>query len=149
MKKSHTLVLLLSFSFFVFDYFFKWLAVQYLTTPISIAPGFSFTLAKNTGIAWSLPVPHEILIPLNIFLVVLILYYGFKYLDLRKNISKIALALIIGGALGNIADRIAQGYVIDYIKVGSWPIFNLADIFLSMGVFLLIVFYAKIKRSLK
>lgn len=149
MKKSHTLVLLLSFSLFIFDYFAKWLAVNYLKNPIEITSWFRLTYSENTGIAWSLPIPHEILIPLNLFLLALIVYLGFKHLDLRKNISKISLALIIGGAFGNIYDRLTQGYVIDFISVGSWPIFNLADTFLSIGLFLLILFYGKIKRSSK
>jgi signal peptidase II len=148
-KKSHYITLLLAFSFFIFDYLFKWLAQQFLSRPIEIFNGFSLTYRQNTGIAWSIPIPQEILIPLNILLLIFIIYYGFRHFDLRRHISKIALALVIGGAFGNIYDRIAYGYVIDFISIGGWPVFNLADTFLALGVFILIVFYGKIKRSSK
>jgi signal peptidase II len=44
------------------------------------------------------------------------------------------LALILGGALGNLADRIFRGQVVDYLDVHFWPVFNLADIALTVGV---------------
>jgi len=149
MKKSHLLVIMLSLSFFVFDYYTKLLAFWYLQKPLVITSWFRFTYQENTGIAWSIPIPHQILIPLNIIMIFAIMYFCLGYLDLRKNLSKITAACIIGGALGNIFDRIASGHVIDFISVSSWPVFNLADIFLGSGVFLLIVFYGKIKRTSK
>jgi signal peptidase II len=149
LKKSQKLTLLLAFSFFVFDYLFKWLAKNFLSYPIVIFEGFSLRYEENTGIAWSIPIPHLILIPLNLILLTGIIYYGLTRFDLRNNMTKFALAMIIGGALGNIYDRISYGYVIDFISVGRWPIFNLADAFLVTGVFILFIFYGKIKGSSK
>jgi signal peptidase II len=57
--------------------------------------------------------------------------------------ARVALVLIIGGAIGNVIDRLAYGYVIDFIDVfyGSWhwPTFNIADSAISVGVFLLLL----------
>lgn len=95
-----------------------------------------------------MPIPSAYIMPLNLILLIILIWGGFKYLDMRYNKSKILLALIIGGALGNIYDRVIHGYVIDFIAFSFWPVFNLADIFLSVGVFLIIIFYGKIHRTL-
>jgi signal peptidase II len=52
--------------------------------------------------------------------------------------AQIGFALILGGALGNIVDRLARGYVVDFIHVKGWPIFNVADIAVVVGVALLV-----------
>ena len=51
----------------------------------------------------------------------------------------IALALILGGAMGNLIDRIQSGYVIDFIDLRVWPVFNLADSAISIGAVLLAI----------
>jgi len=53
--------------------------------------------------------------------------------------ARIGLTLIVGGALGNVADRIARGYVVDFIHVRGWPVFNVADIAVCVGVGLLVL----------
>lgn len=50
----------------------------------------------------------------------------------------IALVLILGGALGNYLDRLFRGFVVDFIHVPYWPVFNVADIWLSVGFALLV-----------
>ncbi|MCK5641859.1 MAG: signal peptidase II, partial [Gammaproteobacteria bacterium] len=135
MKKSHLIVGLLATCFFIVDQLLKWIAVNYLVKPVELTSWFAFKYEENIGIAWSMPVPQEIIIPLNIILLVLIIIYLPKHVDLRLNKSMLALALIVGGALGNIFDRFAYGYVIDFISVGWWPVFNLADSFLVIGIF--------------
>lgn len=49
------------------------------------------------------------------------------------------LALLLGGSLGNLSDRFIFHYVVDYIDFRVWPVFNLADIFINIGVFLIII----------
>jgi signal peptidase II len=55
----------------------------------------------------------------------------------------VAVGLLAGGALGNLADRIRADAVTDYIDVGSWPPFNLADVAISAGVILLVLLYVR------
>jgi len=50
-----------------------------------------------------------------------------------------AFALVLAGALGNLADRILRGYVVDFIRVPHWPVFNLADVWISIGLGLLVL----------
>lgn len=141
------IVATLAIAFALLDRFTKWLVITNLTEPINFSSWFSLKFEQNFGVAWSMPIPPTFTIPLNIILLLILIWGGFKYLDMRFSKSKILLALIIGGALGNIYDRVMHGYVIDFIAFSFWPVFNLADIFLSVGVFLLILFYGKIHRT--
>jgi signal peptidase II len=59
----------------------------------------------------------------------------------------IAVGLVAGGALGNLADRVRAGAVTDFIHVGSWPDFNLADVAISAGVLLLVLIYLREAES--
>jgi signal peptidase II len=99
------------------------------------------THARNTGTAFSLFQGHSnILSVVAIFAVVLLLWVyaatGAKSLRLRS-----ALGLQLGGALGNLLDRLQQGYVTDFIDVGPWPIFNIADSSISVGMVLMVWYF--------
>lgn len=146
MKKTYYKIGFAVFLLFILDIYTKWIAATWLDRPLEINSWFSLVYSQNFGTAWSLPVPKEIILPLNVVILVLAAYWLPKALNLRNRFTFIALALIFGGALGNIYDRMAFGYVVDFIKIGWWPVFNLADVFLSAGIFIIIVFYGKIKR---
>lgn len=124
----------------------KWFVRAYLANPYILTPWFQLRYEQNTGIAWGIGIPYPLLMVLNIGLLILIPFLAYKNLDLRRHKSQIVLVLIIGGAIGNIVDRVFLGYVTDFIAIGWWPVFNLADVFLSTGIFLLLLFYGKIKR---
>ena len=83
---------------------------------------------------------HYDLLTLLILLIVLILIY----LMMRSNgLEKISYSIIIGGSLGNLTDRIYQRSVIDFIDIHvnnlHWFIFNIADIFITLGVIILVI----------
>ena len=59
--------------------------------------------------------------------------------NISKKIEIISFGMILGGLVGNLIDRIFYGYVIDYLSFGNFPIFNLADIGITIGVGLLII----------
>ena len=125
----------------------KYLIVQYLKAPLPVFEDFfKLEYSQNTGIAFGLPIPQKILIPGAFILMIAIFFFAKKELNLDKGITRIALALILGGALGNLIDRLAYGYVIDFIAIWEWPNFNLADIYITLGVLLILMFYGKIKR---
>jgi signal peptidase II len=63
----------------------------------------------------------------------------------RDRIANAGLALILGGAVGNLADRIVRGYVVDFIHVKGWPVFNVADIAVVAGMGLMAL--ARFRRS--
>ena len=145
MKKTY--FTLLTATFFAADLITKYLAASNLTKVVQITGPFSLNYQQNTGIAWSIPIPHEILIPLNLMLLFLIPNIVYKNIDLRHKMAKIILAFFIAGAAGNIFDRLVFGYVRDFISIGWWPIFNLADSYLCIGAFLILLFYGKIKKE--
>ena len=74
------------------------------------------------------------------FAAVIVITYSVRS-PVRNRLLQVALALILGGALGNLYDRLAYGYVVDFLEfyVGSyhWPSFNVADSAISVGVLLL------------
>ena len=67
-----------------------------------------------------------------------------KYCNMRSGAAKIALALFLAGGMGNYINRAAQGAVVDFIDFSFWPSFNLADAYLTISAFLLIIFHGKI-----
>lgn len=111
---------------------------------ITVLPFFSLTYVKNTGIAFGVGQNRNeiftlISIAILILLVILLRYWEQTKVGNLKH--KISLALIIGGAVGNIYDRLAYGNVIDFLDfyVGSyhWPSFNVADSSICVGAALL------------
>ncbi len=108
---------------------------------------FVLELSHNKGMAFGIKPPFILLILLTIVLIPTILYIAIKELKLKNKIASISVALIIGGAIGNLIDRFTQGAVTDFIGIGSWPNFNLADVYISLGVLLILAFYGKITRT--
>lgn len=145
MKKTYFIIGITALLLFSLDQLLKWVAVVFFNPAVTLLPGISLRYEQNFGIAWSIPVPYPLLITLNILLLFLIPWYLAKNLDLTQKKVQIFLSFIIGGALGNLFDRIFRGYVIDYMAVGTFPVFNLADALLTCGIFLILLFYDKIK----
>ena len=83
----------------------------------------------------------------NIFIIILTLIIIFilisLYLKNKNSKIRLSLILILSGVISNLVDRIFLGYVIDFIDLGFWPIFNLADLYSTIGVILLIINFKK------
>ena len=98
------------------------------------------TYVKNTGAAFGiLKGKSEIFILITIVIITSLLYYRFKCTE-KEIFMDMALALIIGGAIGNLIDRIRLKYVVDFIDLRVWPVFNIADSAVVVGAFLLIIY---------
>lgn len=103
---------------------------------------FQLSYVKNYGAAWGILQNQRYFFIALTILVILLLG---AYAKTNKNLSKLTIvsfALIIGGAVGNLIDRIKMGYVIDFLDVtfGSlydFPVFNFADSFIVVGTFLM------------
>ena len=108
---------------------------------------FDLTLAYNPGAAFSFLADaggwQRWFFTILSTVVTIILVVWLKRLPAYEKINAVALALIIGGAIGNLIDRIAYGHVIDFLLVyyqqWSWPAFNVADSAISIGVVLLLL----------
>ncbi len=147
MKKSFVTVGIPALIFLAADQLFKWLAILYLQTPVRVTDWFFLRYEQNVGIAWSIFIPQPWLNLLNICILLVLPLFISKHIDLRRGDARLFLSMIIGGALGNLLDRLIRGFVIDYIAVGTFPVFNLADSLLTVGIFLILVFYGRIRRD--
>jgi signal peptidase II len=115
--------------------------------PVTVLPFFDLRLLYNQGAAWSFLATaggwqRWFLTSLAI-VVSIILVVWLSRLKQPYSLLAVAIALILGGAVGNVIDRIIYGYVIDFIDIyynaWHWPAFNLADSAISLGAIILII----------
>ncbi len=138
-------VLLYALIFFILDRYTKLLVVNNShQLPVKVIEDFfTLTYVKNPGVAfgwfpdWRLP---PIMMALTMILI--IGYYSLK-LPEEERLTRWSLALLVGGAIGNLYDRILYGFVVDFFlfHLGpfDFPVFNIADIAIDLGVFMLFV----------
>lgn len=121
--------------FFLIDRFLKlWFAAQPEFRLSVIEPVLRFEYAENSGIAFGLPLGGPILLLLSvIILVALVGAINYAYRS-GQPFRVVALISIMIGAASNLIDRIRFGFVIDYINVPFFTIFNLADVMITVGV---------------
>ena len=99
---------------------------------------FRLTHGTNTGSAFGLFQDQTTLLTIaSLFAIGFIIYFYHSHSD-RAWLTRITVGLLLGGAVGNLIDRIFAGRVTDFIDVGPWPIFNLADSSITVGITLLI-----------
>lgn len=143
MKKGKSIILILSL--LIIDILSKEIisTLVPLNHSIKIIPSFfSITNVHNYGIAWSMLNGHRYLIICITTIIIVVLA---NYLHKNNNMLKyetISYLMIIAGSLGNLYDRIIYGYVIDFIDFYifnyNYPIFNLADSFICVGILILL-----------
>ena len=110
---------------------------------------FQFNMMHNTGAAWGMFADGTVALIVISFVVCVIVAFYARFLASDDSIlDMVSLGLILAGGLGNLYDRVVYGYVIDFITPTfvSFPTFNIADIGVTVGIFLFIVGLA---RSLK
>ncbi|MBC8950624.1 MULTISPECIES: signal peptidase II [Xenorhabdus] len=134
---------------FILDLGSKYLVLQHFTLyeSIPLIPYFNLTYAQNLGAAFSFLADKGgwqrwffALVAVAITVVLLVMMYRS---NAKQKLSNIAYALVIGGALGNLFDRLVHGFVVDFIDfyVGEWhwPTFNIADSAICIGAALIII----------
>lgn len=109
---------------------------------IDVVGPLGLTLSHNKGVAFGLASGSDA--PLVVFAAVALVFVG---IVLARNPTApwmwVAAGLIAGGALGNLADRLRAGQVTDYVEIGSWPPFNLADVAITAGVVLFALIFIR------
>jgi signal peptidase II len=133
----------------VLDLGSKAIATHYLVLyqPVPVFPGFNWTLAHNAGAAFSFLSSESGWQRWFFSVIALVVSIGItiwiKRLSSAQTILAAALALVLGGAIGNLWDRVTLGYVVDFIDVyyqqSHWPAFNIADSAISVGAVLLVI----------
>lgn len=106
-----------------------------------------FTYTRNSGVAFGLGAGF----PFPYYIFSIVAAAAIVYLFVRQRVPspvrRVALALILGGALGNLVDRVRAGEVVDFIEIGwgrwHWPVFNVADSAVSIGVVLFALAWPK------
>lgn len=135
------------------DLFFKMLVLLYLK-PVGTVKVFGdilkLTYVENRGVAFGMFQGMQwIFIAVTVIMLFLIIFYMFKKRPQGKLVY-IASALIIGGGIGNLIDRIYYGFVIDYLSFSFFPpVCNFADYCITIGVFLLAVYLLFFTDSFK
>lgn len=99
----------------------------------------------NRNLAFGLPISQNIFI--FIWIVIFAVFIKFAY-DEKNTKNILGYNLILAGALGNILDRLFFGCVIDFINLRIWPAFNLADVFITIGIAIIIFHKIKTKNNI-
>ncbi len=151
-KKIFILLIVILIPAFVLDQVTKYLAEHYLTdSPKVLIDGvFEFNLYHNTGAVWGSFSGNAIILAfVSVLLVFFVLLYLFRIKYTKRNLPLLlCLIFIVCGAFGNLADRLKNKQVTDFIyfKLINFPIFNVADIYVTCSTIILailILFYYK------
>ena len=141
---------IMSFIFIIVDILVKVMVNSLMNVydTISLIPSFfSITYVRNVGAAFSIMENNRILF-IVVGIVALFLIYKYLIKDkVLNNYYIVCYSMLIGGIIGNLIDRLVYGYVIDYLSFNIFgylfPIFNLADSFIVISVFMIIIYEIK------
>lgn len=98
---------------------------------------FHITYIENPGAAFGILSNHRMLFLVLTAVIVAIMYYLYRSLRNKQSLAACSLGLIISGAIGNFIDRFLRGTVTDMFDFQIWPVFNIADICICVGIFIL------------
>ena len=115
---------------------------NFIENPIE-GPFVNFTYLENRGAAFGILQDKRIFfLIITLVIVCYLLYHFYNTYKTNPKILNISLALIISGALGNFYDRFVNGFVVDFIEFSffNFPVFNVADIFVTVGCALMIIY---------
>ncbi len=101
-----------------------------------VIPGLKLVYERNTGVAFSLLAGTGALVYV-VTGVALVALVSFMLMRPGRRLLWLPTGMLVGGAVGNLIDRIARGAVIDFIKLPHWPAFNVADMSITFGVIIL------------
>lgn len=143
--KHNSLLFLIAAAIIVVDQITKALVRQNLALGESWAPipaigdFFRFLYWQNRGAAFGTfqnagPILTIVRIAIAIFIIVF-----YQKAEIKDTLMKVALSLMLGGAIGNLIDQFSLGFVTDFIAAGKFPIFNIADSVVTIGVGLMLL----------
>jgi len=140
--------ILVAIFFVVIDRFLKSLAILKQEKVNLIGDLFSFNFSENYNIAFSLPVGGLILVGLIILIILILIYFLINLVKKNQHYLAGLLFVLIIGAASNLLDRFKYGYVVDYLDLKYFTVFNIADVMIvcSVGV-LIYINFMKDKRG--
>lgn len=115
----------------------------------ALAKIFQFTFLRNAGAAFGMfPQLGGVFMVIAVVVIASIVIF-YHHLPTYNFWVRLSLGLQLGGALGNLVDRINRGFVVDFVDIGFWPIFNLADLSIVFGVAILAYFLWSEEQSVE
>jgi len=144
-------IILIIVIFFVADRLLKYWVVMQNSPKSLLGQIFLFNFTKNYNISFSLPFSGPILniLIIAIILVLILVIYKLILKEKRLSLMSSLLTFILFGAISNMVDRLMYGYVIDYLELKYFTVFNLADAMISLGVLILIFKLLKSDKYVK
>ena len=139
-KNKTAIFLIIAVLFLILDRFFKFLSINgFFDEPIFlIKKFFSLNFVPNYYIAFSLPLNGVFLNISIFFLITALIYYLIFLIKKQRSAEYISLFFVVLGSISNLADRISYGYVVDYLDLKYFTIFNIADSMIVLGFFALV-----------
>ena len=143
LKNSRTIASFIGLAVIVTDQITKFVALRFLShrPTVPILPGvFHLTLVHNSGVAFGLFQGYGLLVTSA----TMILLIGLFRTTLRSGqgvLIPVCLGLVLGGAVGNVIDRVRFGGVVDFLDFRVWPVFNVADSCITVGAVLLALIF--------
>lgn len=137
------LYIIISFLLIILDQISKYYIINnyQLYSSSSLIDNFIYiTNIRNAGAAFGILQNYKILFIISSIIIISVLLFYFFISSKHDILLRTSLTLIISGGIGNLIDRIKLGYVIDFIDVRIWPIFNFADSYIVIGCLLLTYF---------
>lgn len=131
----------------VLDQITKWYFSTY-SEMITILPGMvHLTYVENPGIAFSLPLQGILLQITTLLFIGAMLYMMYRQRVWENIFLLYGSCFLIAGALGNAIDRLFRGSVVDFISIGTFPVFNLADTWVNVGVWTLLLTFFVLEQK--
>jgi|SRR3989338_3828500 len=142
MDKKYAVIISIGFFIVFSDQLTKFLIKQNLQLNQSIPVIkniLHLTYITNTGSAFGLFKGFNWFFILFSLVVIIVIFYFINQIKNNEKMMRISVSLVLGGTIGNLIDRIAYGAVIDFIDFRIWPVFNIADSAVTIGIIILIV----------
>ena len=133
------MIFIIAISVIILDQVTKFLALRFLqlNTPVELIKNFlNLTLVHNRGAAFGFFQNQLLLFVLVSFFAIGLILFNLKN-KTNSFILKLSLSLILGGAVGNLIDRLRFGFVVDFLDLRIWPVFNIADSVITLAAILL------------
>ncbi len=154
-RKAARVLLLIAVAALVIglDQLTKWLVRTNMEVGESIPSEgiFRLTYTTNTGGAFGIFASQTFLLAVAAIIGVLVFLIYLRYIPLESTLLKVGLGLDLGGAIGNLIDRLRFSEVTDFIDVGAWPVFNIADSAIVVGTILIAAYllFSTTKKTTK
>jgi signal peptidase II len=139
-KRQYLIFILITSLVVVIDQLTKWLVLRF--NPKIDLKLLSIHLVKNTGAGFGILKNQTLWLGLFSLLIVVGIIYFYKKIPSEKT-PQILTATFLGGAIGNLIDRLFRGHVIDFIDFDFWPAFNIADSCLTIAAIGLVIYFWK------